>query len=915
MRKLFTLVFLVLGMLSIVTLERSFRIRETISEHLNGQLRTPETAALARLLEAHDQSFALMAGLILITMLLLSAFLLCLLRADTQVRVRLADALEAKTAADNAWSQLDEAIESLSEGFVFYDEEDRLVRANRKYKEIYAISAQWMVPGATFEEIIRKGALAGQYEDAKTDPEGWVRERLHRRSAARACTVPPFEQKLVDGRWLMVSDRAISTGGMVGIRTDITELKRNMTELEQAREELRLEGERAQHLADANRQAHKLLDDAIAAISEGFALWDAEDRLITCNARYRDYCQTSADLLQPGVEYSTYIRAAIQERQERPSLDVEATVAARKRRRHLGLPEGYIENLGKGCWVKVTNRQVDGGGIVTVFSDISELKLREIELTQAHIDLEAQAENMRHLKELAEAANRAKSGFLAMISHEIRSPMNAVLGLSGLLAETKLDDEQRRFVEGIEDSGGHLINLINDLLDFTRLEAEKTRLDLAAVSLRKVIGGASAMMGVLAQKKHLDLKVDIAPDLPDVVELDAARFNQVLINLIGNAIKFTDQGSVTLTVQGRVKGNTLALDISVSDTGKGVPEDVRQRLFTPFERAVVHERKQVGGTGLGLAITARLLELMGGTISLRDSGPGATFDVALGVPLANSAALPAPEEAAGASLIGTMRILVAEDTPASQLVIRTLLERRGHRVELVDDGEQALEEATRGGFDLILLDIQMPRKSGIEVVQAIRALPEPQRLVPVVALSALAAQADRQVSLEAGFDDHLGKPLRVAELDRLISRLALGEFERMPALSWDMATEPPPPDMRKDGDAGGIQKALDDLATLCDAAMLGELLDLALMNIESEQEALAVAGLEADYERMRKAAHKLAGVLAQYGAQEAARMASRFERAEEAAMREDLGPLAMSIEAAHARLQQARAELAADLAA
>lgn len=914
MRHLFTLAFLVLGGLAIAALDQAFTIRKSIAKLLGQQLRSPDIASLTHLHEAHDQIFALLAGVILVGLCMLGWFMLRLLHTDSLARTRLAEALEARAAVDAAWAQLDEAIEGLSEGFVLYDKDDRLVRANSKYKEIYNISAQWIVPGATFEEIIRCGAYAGQYEGALTDPEGWVRERLNRRKAVRERAILPFEQQLADGRWLIISDRAISTGGMVGIRADITEIKQSMAELERAREDLRLESARARELAEANHQAHKLLDDAIAAISEGFALWDAEDRLITCNARYKAFCQTAGQLLQPGVHYSTYIRAAIKERRPETKWDLDATVAARvHRRRSQGAAEGYIEHIGQDCWVKVNNRPVDGGGVVTVFSDISELKLREIELTKAHQDLAAQAENMRQLKEMAEAANRAKSGFLAMISHEIRTPMNAVLGLSGLLAETGLEDEQRRFVEGIEESGAHLVKLINDLLDFTRLEAEKTALDLAPVSLREVVGGAARMMEILARKKGLHLNVEIESGLPDAVALDAARFSQVLINLLSNAIKFTDQGSVTLAVGGRVRDDNLSLRISVSDTGNGVPEDVRQRLFTPFERAQAHERKQVSGTGLGLAICARLLVLMGGTISLREGGPGAIFDVLLETPLASDEAVPAPAPVLEAApvLIGTMRVLVAEDTPASQLVIRTLLERRGHRVTLVDNGADALKEAAQGGFDLVLLDIQMPRMSGFETVRAIRSLPDPLDLVPVVALSALVSQADRQASLDAGFDEHIGKPLRVQELDGLISRLAQGAFERTPALVVEGPGEHPALEPGDAGDAVGIQQALDDLATLCDAAVLGELLDLALMNIENEQEALAVAGLEADYDRMRKAAHKLAGVLAQYGARETAHLASLFERGEEALMREGLETLARRIEGAHGHLKAARGALVA----
>lgn len=908
MRRLLLLLPLALGLVTLFTIDHAVRLHVAVNGLLRDQLRTPDMERLRALVEAHDDAFSILALIVLGALVLIGILALRLRHKENEVGRRLEAALAARAEADAEWRRLDEAIETLTEGFVIFDENDRLVRANQKYREFYALSAPWIVPGAAFADIVLKGALAGQYQEARDDPRGWVEERMSRRSQMRERGVPPFEQHLGDGRWLKVSDRALSNGWTVGIRADITEFKRHVAALERAREDLRVEGVRVQALAEANRKAHKVLEDAIAALSEGFALWDGEDRLVACNASYAGLCPAAAGYLVPGVHYANYIGRVMACGQIDDGGDREGAVRARLHRRRHGAPEGYIEQLGDGRWVRLTNGAVEGGGVVTVLTDITELKAREIELTAARNDLEAQASHMRQLKDMAEAANRAKSGFLAMISHEIRTPMNAVLGLGGLLSETALTAEQRRYLDGIEESGNHLVGLINDLLDFSRLEAEKTALEPAPVSLRALISRAARMMAVLAQKKGLALNVEVQPDLPDGVELDAARFNQVLINLIGNAIKFTDRGYVTLRAEGEAQGVHLALRLTVSDTGSGVPADVRQRLFKPFERAQMHDHGLTAGTGLGLAITARLIQMMGGSIRLLDTAPGASFEITLDLMLADVVVVEPAVEVQEPLPTASLRVLVAEDTPASQLVIRTLLEKRGHQVRLVDNGTAALEAARAGGFDLVLLDRQMPGLSGLEVARAIRALPPPASTMPIVALSAQAFPADKVESMAAGFNDHLGKPLQVAELDRLIARVGRGDFEQGGPVEADPAAPLPPP---SEGQAASVRAALDELSDMSGTAMVIELIDCALANIDEEQEALAQAGIEADLARMRQAAHKLAGVLAQYGARESAGLAARFERLEESLLSDDSIALRDSVASARALLEAERRRRAA----
>jgi|GEM_PF-787114 len=799
-------------------------------------------------------------------LLLIGSVVVSLWRSEQRARRHLAESLAARKEADAAWHQLDEAIENINEGFVLYDAEDRLVRCNRKYREIYALSAEKLVPGTPFEELIRYGVALGQYSDAKDDPEGWVQQRLARRHDMGE----PFEQALGDGRWLMISDRRISNGGRVGIRTDITELKRHLADLEAAREHLRAQAEHMATLAEDNQRANEVLNDAIESIGEGFVLYDAHDRLVMCNARYKAFFSKVADRIEPGLFFDDFLHAAFATGHITPCLAIEEEVSARKYRRRSGVSASFIEALEDGRWLQVSNRLTRSGGVVTVFNDITELKNREFALIDARNDIEKQAQRMKSLMEIADAANRAKSDFLAMISHEIRTPMNAVLGLSSLLAGTALTPEQARFVEGIEDSGTHLLSLINNILDFSRLEADKVDVRKSATDLRALVEGAARMMSVLAEKKGLKLHAAIADSVPGHLLLDGPHLNQVLINLLGNAVKFTKAGEVSLEVSVvAAPSGGEELRFLVSDTGIGIPPGMRKSIFQPFERGRSGDRDQIAGTGLGLAITARFVHMMGGSIRLLETaGPGTTFEVVLPAERAPQPDLSTaqPAEKLLQRPMRMLNILVAEDTPASQLVICTMLERHGHRVTLAHDGQMALDLLRSEDFDLGILDIQMPRKSGLEAVAEVRRFSGRRGLIPIVALSAQAFHTDRQEALEAGFDEHLAKPIRQEELARLLHRVIDGAFTRE-ALPFEDASQEP--DM------------LAELEQVCGTEIFAHLLGTAVANIEAEHQRVSQALKGGDFDTVRRAAHKLAGVLGQYGSQSGATAASSVEKSDD----------------------------------
>ncbi len=368
-----------------------------------------------------------------------------------------------------------------------------------------------------------------------------------------------------------------------------------------------------------------------------------------------------------------------------------------------------------------------------------------------------------------------------MISHEIRTPLNAVLGLADLLRETRLDDKQKTFVAGIDDAGTHLLALINNILDFARFESGKDKGAPAPTKIRDLVEGIARMIGVLASEKRIVFSCEVQEGLPEWLMLDPAYLKQVLINLLGNAVNFTQVGGVQLVLSAvDADEDSLRLRMTISDSGVGIPEAMQARIFEPFERSASPDGR-TNGTGLGLAISRRLVTAMGGELRLAKSDPsGTTFVVEL--PAQRCGAIPdmasavnkgAPDPSRPtASAVRSLAILVAEDTPASQLVIQAMLEHRGHRVTLVADGKAALEAAGRQDFDLIILDIQMPLMFGYDAVAGIRKLPGARGRVPVAALTAQAFDEDRRRALDAGFDFHLSKPIRPAELSSLLDRAA-----------------------------------------------------------------------------------------------------------------------------------------------
>ncbi|WP_340149343.1 response regulator [uncultured Sneathiella sp.] len=571
---------------------------------------------------------------------------------------------------------------------------------------------------------------------------------------------------------LVTSMRSITNGNLEekippAGRDEIGEMTRTLTLFRDSliqRDRLAEEREEAQ--AEARYAQEKLLE-AIEAVTDAFALYDADDRLIVSNRKYREMYNYLGLSIDKGISYEEIISAAVAKKMIVAAQENEEQWLKERIQRHRN-PTGPYEHLrADGQWLRINEQKTADGGIVGVFTDITEAKARETELGEM-VDRLAEA------RDVAMKATKTKSQFLANMSHELRTPLNAVIGITEMLEEDAIDDGDEDLIEPLQRisrAGKHLLKLINDILDLSKIEAGKMELHVESFDLASVIRDCVDMATPLATPNNNKIDVELPDSLPEMTS-DVTRVRQVVFNLISNACKFTENGTVGITVRQEADNS---VEISVSDTGIGMTPEQLERLFSDFSQADSSTTRKYGGTGLGLAISQRFCRMMGGDVTVESTpGTGSIFRVRLPLEISTGVDAATTDGEIQSALPfnsdpGSNIVLVVDDDPVARDILRRFLETEGYEVATASNGHEGLEQAQKIRPALITLDVVMPGKDGWTLLQELKEEPE-LKDIPVLMVSIV---DDKHKGFSLGVADYMTKPVDRKRLLTLLERYKL----------------------------------------------------------------------------------------------------------------------------------------------
>lgn len=652
-------------------------------------------------------------------------------QAITAARDALATALSARETAEK---RLLDIAKSSADWFWEQDADLRFTYISEGYERSIGEAPRHV--GRTREQILC------DFPNMDIDQPGLIRMRQHLEAREPFDNIV-YSTRKTDGSniWLRVSGVPNfgpdgSFQGYRGVGGDITPL---------------IEAQEKAHAAEkAAHAAKEQLFSAVEALQDGFVLFDAEDRLVLANSRYRELYPLTAPAMVEGATFEEILRYCVKMGEIADAIGREEEWLAERMSQHREADRQFEQRLSDGRVLRIYEKPTPDGGRVGLRIDVTEL---------------------HQAREHAEAANRAKSAFLANMSHEIRTPMNGIMGMAELLSETSLSDEQANMLTTIRNSGDALLSLINDILDLARIESGKMVLDRQPFRPDQLLHRLQSLHMVTASRKGVDLRLSIAPGLDQFHHGDENRLGQILGNLLGNAIKFTESGHVELAASMAAPGQ---LAFCITDTGIGMSRDQLARVFNEFEQADNSVTRRFGGTGLGLSIVRKLVDMMEGKITISSAvGKGTQVDVALNIPLA-------PQQSRDQSrsddtqqlseLPQGLRILVAEDNKTNATILKSMLRGLGAKAQITRDGQQVCDIWQPDQFDILLLDISMPVMDGISALQHIRQAAHKAGAPAPKAIAATANIMNDQIAEyhEAGFTGVLRKPYRKADLKRCL---------------------------------------------------------------------------------------------------------------------------------------------------